>query len=691
MPGGCRRLAPHARRGDPRGRDVLADAHLRERGDARLAEHAGELRGVRLSAYAIACHDLGEHDRGVALLAIRSEERALQRQHTARHAGERAEPDALELHRTRRLLDAPRSQDVRPDVVALRDGRLDGSLPKHDEGVRGGGGKAACRGGIEDADRGTSVLDRPLGAQHGRGATERDLGERDELGERDRRVLGGVCGHTELLEGPGNVKHRPERRRGLRGTGGRRSIPLDVGHQELGRRRPEPPASQLARCRRDLRGDHARGFQLLQYDGGREQAVGAPLGVETPGASDVHVGDLGEQEVGEVPRGPPRHVRERHAHGARTGGVRDRDGRRPAPFELREMGDRAHVPQEGPTGLQLRQGTGELRPRGDTARRKPGSQLAPGARRIGRRHDDVLAALVRKGSQLTADELRLGRRPRRKDDPHRAGGRDRAHRWHEERGEKVLELRGAHAIPRDGTALNDRDVERLREPLGERSLDAPQPREPNEGDRRYRGPRCRQDARQLVHDLAALDESVRPELVSERGQKPHQRALRLARVLGHHLRPREPRKPGVGEVGKERGDARRVDEREGRAPAGPGEHAGGEQVARGAVRHATTVPPDPPALLGPGGGRAHGDTEREVLLGKGALNLQRLREARDEDDGPPARRERRAHARLQLRGDELLVRCCEDAQRHDTSAPGFFSTHPTLPRAPDKNAARPSG
>ena len=72
--------------------EALAHLHvvLQPQLDRVHAERVGELRGVRLGAHAIARHDLGEHDGGIALLAVRAEERALQRQHAAHLAPEQS-------------------------------------------------------------------------------------------------------------------------------------------------------------------------------------------------------------------------------------------------------------------------------------------------------------------------------------------------------------------------------------------------------------------------------------------------------------------------------------------------------------------------------------------------------------------------------------------------------------------------
>ena len=117
----------------------------------------------------------------------------------------------------------------------------------------------------------------------------------------------------------------------------------------------------------------------------------------------------GDEEVREVPRRPPRHVRQAHADGAGTRGVRDDLGRRPCPVELDKARDRPDVLEVRATELERGHGNGELRPHGDPARDEAPREGRPRADGVRGNDDDVAHAVPGKGGHLSRDELRLCR------------------------------------------------------------------------------------------------------------------------------------------------------------------------------------------------------------------------------------------------------------------------------------------
>ena len=653
--------------GATRRRRVLGEKGLGSGKHGPLAQGTGDLVRRGLRAQAVAGHDLGEHDGGVALPPVRAEERALQHERAAGRSDDGGEARALGLHGARGLLDAPGAQDVGARIVPLGDGGLDRGLAQHEEGVDGGGGEAARGERVEDADRGAGGRGRALRAQDDARPRERLLRERHELGERHGAGPLGISRDAELLQRASNVENRPQSHHRLARGGRGGGVTLHVGHEQLGGGGAQPPAQQLACRGGNLRGHHALGAQLSQEHGGHEQPVRAPLGVQAPRPGGVHVRDVRDQEVGELAGRPPGHVPQLHAHGAGPRGIRDRGRRGPRAGKLAEPGDAARVAEEGPARPQLHHGARDLRADGNATGDEARRELAPGALGVRGHHHDVGAALPDQPLHRAADELRLGRGAGRQQHPHRPRGRERELPGTEERAEEVGELGGAGVVARRVAGRDDGDVRRLGKTLRERALGAAQPGEARKGDGRDLHARLGEGARQLVHDLAELDETRGAQLVTQIGDERDQRALGLGRAVRARPGVCEPRQAHAREVREKPRGPRRVGERGPRAPAGAREHAPRQQVAREAVHGAPPVPPDLPALGRPGCGRAHGRPEREAPLGEGALDVERLGEAGHEHDRPPPRRQRGAHPGQELGRGEPLVCCCEGARRHGAS------------------------
>ena len=441
-PGRGDALGALAGRRDAGARDVLAHERLGPR-DEGAPEDARELSDPGICPEAVARLELGHHDRGVALLAVRPIERPLGHEGPARGAHRRRKAGAGEVHGLRRPLDAVRLEQRGQDVVRGRDRRRGRGLAEKHDGVDGAGREPGCRARGHDARDAGRARGPPLESQRGARAREGRGRELDQLGKAHAPLGRRVCRDAELLQALGDAEKGGEGRRRLGRGGGADLVTLNVGGKELGGGRPQPAAQELARRGGDLRGDVALGLQLGEHGGGREQAVAAPCGVEVTRAAGVGVRDVAEQEVGELARRPPGHVREAHARGARLGGVRHRLGRGPGAREVRQAGDGSGKLQEGAAGLERAHLREDLPPSGHVAGGELVGEEAPRLGGVRRDDGDLARAAVREAAHLARDQLGLCGGARRQQHAHGAGRCDRLRVAGKERVEKGGELRGA--------------------------------------------------------------------------------------------------------------------------------------------------------------------------------------------------------------------------------------------------------
>ncbi|NJE80801.1 hypothetical protein E0L17_05600 [Olsenella sp. SW781] len=425
------------------------------------------------------------------------------------------------------------------------------------------------------------------------------------------------------------------------------------------------------------------------------------------------MGDLREEEVRELARRPPGHVGERHAHAAL-----DRRGRGPGGGELGQARDRADELEVGAAALGPGNGDGELRPHRDAPGAEAAREVAPRGGGVGRHDGHLGRALPREAPDLAGHELGARRRAGGQQHAHGAPRPARARVGPEERGEKGVELplardRPGHgrraglgdvgaALPREAGELgrerlapgerragglqgHERHRPSRREPGDKLARGAGHLGEPGDDHRGHRRPRVMEQVGEARHDLALLDEARGGELRPVGSEQAHERALRRARPLGG-IGVEHPGKAAPSEACEERGGARGRTRGAARQIGRASEDARAEDLARDGVDDAATVPPDLPALLGPGGGGGDGDAESEPAPRERALRVERLGEARDEQRRAPALRERPSQRPLDGGADEGLLGCSHDMQRHAILTTRRFFSPEIVPQGVDGKA-----